>query len=94
MKKNIKELLPIGSVIRLCDASKCLMIIGILQKNLETNELYDYITVPYPEGFISKQTVFYAMHEDIDEVLFTGFNNTEREEMIKDACEYLNKNGE
>ena len=46
----MKDLLPIGSVVLLKDATKKLVIIGVLQVNAEQNKMYDYLAVPYPEG--------------------------------------------
>ena len=47
----MKNLLPIGSVVLLKDATKKLVIIGILQVNPSENKIYDYLGVPYPEGY-------------------------------------------
>ena len=49
----MKNLLPIGSVVLLKDATKKLVIIGILQVNPSENKIYDYLGVPYPEGYVS-----------------------------------------
>ena len=68
---NIKDLLPIGSVVVLKDSEKALMIIGILPRNGET--VRDYVGVLYPEGFISSDMFLVFDHKDIDIVLFRGF---------------------
>ena len=47
---KVQELFPIGSVVKLRNGIRPLMIFGIKQTNLETNEEYDYIGVLYPEG--------------------------------------------
>lgn len=49
----MKNLLPIGSVVLLKDATKKLVIIGILQVNPSENKIYDYLGVPYPEGYVA-----------------------------------------
>ena len=48
----MKDLLPIGSVVLLKEATKKLVIIGVLQVNPNENKIYDYLAVPYPEGYI------------------------------------------
>lgn len=78
-----KNLLPIGSVVLLKEGSKKLMIIGIKPvKEDEPNKIYDYIGVIYPEGFLGNQYNFLFNHEDINDVVFTGYNNPERENFI------------
>ena len=48
---NIKELLPIGSIVRLQNGQKRLMITGVLQsKEDELDKQYDYLGILYPEG--------------------------------------------
>ena len=53
----MKDLLPIGSVVLLKDATKKLVIIGVLQVNAEQNKMYDYLAVPYPEGYLGSDTI-------------------------------------
>lgn len=84
----MKDLLPIGSVVLLKDATKKLAIIGILQVNSEQNRIYDYLGVPYPEGFMGADNNFLFDHEDINDVIFTGYTNPEREIFMK-AMEML-----
>ena len=80
---NIKEdLLPIGSVVLLKNGRKKIMIIGVKQKNLETNEVYDYLAVPYPEGFISADCAFFVNHDLIEKIYFRGYENEERETFL------------
>ena len=83
-------LLPIGSVIRLEEAEKRLMIVGILQKN-EDGKLYDYIGCPYPEGFLDFDNLFLFQHKDIEDVLYLGFDDLERQAFIKNLEQELEK---
>lgn len=71
------ELLPIGSIVILKNGFKKLMIIGrkILQGKNE--ELYDYLGCLYPEGDIGEQYKFIFNHEDIDKLLFKGYEDEE-----------------
>ena len=70
------NLLPIGSVVRLKEATKSLMIIGTEQID-EDGQKYDYISCVYPEGYIDSETFFLFAHEDIEEVNFVGYINAE-----------------
>lgn len=88
MKTKIKELLPVGSVIRLEKGKKNLVIIGIKQTDISTGETHDYLTVPYPEGYISKDVMFYVEHDKIEEIIFQGYTNNEREQFLKSLEDY------
>ena len=79
---NVRELLPIGSVIRLVTGTKKLMIYGVKQTDNGTNIEYDYIGVVYPEGNMGEESQFLFNHEDIEEIAFEGFRDDEREEFI------------
>ena len=72
----MKDLLPIGSVVLLKEAEKSLMIVGILQKD-ETDRVFDYIAVLFPEGYLDAETFFLFNHEDIADVRFVGCINAE-----------------
>lgn len=80
--KNLKELLPVGSIVLLKGGKKKLMIIGILQLNRDESNIYDYLGVPYPEGYIGEDKNFLFAHEDIDDIVFTGYEDSERDNMI------------
>ena len=74
---EIKNLLPVGSVVLLKDSDKRLMIYGILQQEGNEEKIYDYIGVPYPEGFIDIETCFLFDEELIDQILFLGYIDSE-----------------
>ncbi len=79
---KLKQPLPIGSVVRLKKAQNALMIIGIMVKDDNGNE-NDYISVMYPEGYISRDIFFKFNHSDIEEILFEGFQSKDREQFLK-----------
>lgn len=88
----LEKLLPIGSVVLLKEGTKKLMIIGIKPVTAEKpDEIYDYIGVLYPEGFLSNEYNFLFNHDDINDVVFTGYNNPEREDFIKAMAEAYEK---
>lgn len=78
----MKELLPIGSVVKLKEATKSLMIIGTTQRDNEGTK-YDYISCIFPEGYIDENTFFLFNHEDIETVNFIGYINAESQAYIQ-----------
>ena len=67
MEKNI---LPIGSVVKIKDLEKKVMIFGYLQKcGVEHVKTVDYVGVPYPEGNIGPYAQIGFQRYDIDEFL-------------------------
>ena len=56
---NVKELLPIGSVVILREGQKRLMTFGIKQQDMRTGTEYDYLGVIYPEGNIGQGGQFF-----------------------------------
>lgn len=80
----VKNLLPVGSVVLLKGGVKKTLIIGILQINENISEdVYDYIGVPYPEGYLGMDNTYLFQHEDINDVIFRGYDNPEREDFMK-----------
>lgn len=80
---SINELLPIGSIVLLKDGEKKLMINGIKQTDASGDgKEYDYLGVLYPEGHIGEQFQYLFNHEDINEVVFCGFEDEERMEFL------------
>ena len=86
---KVSELLPIGSVIWLRDAKRPLMIFGIKQSDMETDKEYDYIGVLYPEGSMGQESQFLFQHEDIEKVVFRGYEDENREAFIKSLEEFF-----
>ena len=88
---NVKELLPIGSVVVLKGGEKKLMIFGIKQTDQETGKDYDYIGVIYPEGNIGAGGQFLFDHENISEVFFKGYSDDERDLFIERLFQHFEK---
>ncbi len=81
---KINELLPIGSIVLLKDGEKRLMISGIMQTDTGSNqENYDYLGILYPEGHIGEGFQYLFNHEDINEIIFRGFEDSERVEFFE-----------
>ena len=89
---QIKELLPIGSIVLLEEGEKRLMISGIMQSDASGNgEEYDYVGVLYPEGHIGDQFQYLFNHKDISEIIFRGFEDDERVEFLEKLSSLYNK---
>ena len=86
-----KQLLPNGSVVTLKGATKKLMTIGIEVEMEGDEKTYDYIAVPYPEGYIDQETMFLFMQEDIENVSFVGFVDAEMQ-VFRTALEETDEN--
>ena len=82
----IRELLPIGSVVLLKNGIKKAMIIGMMQSTD-----YDYLGVLYPEGFFDVKSMFFFNHDQINDVVFRGYENPERAEFLDRLEENLDK---
>ena len=79
---NIKELLPIGSIVRLQNGQKRLMITGELDKQ------YDYLGILYPEGHIGGDFQYLFNHEDIDQIVFRGYEDPERQAFLEKLANF------
>ena len=86
-----KQLLPNGSVVTLKGATKKLMTIGIEVEMEGDEKTYDYIAIPYPEGYIDSETMFLFMQEDIENVSFVGFLDAEMQ-VFRTALEETDEN--
>lgn len=89
---EIKELLPIGSVVLLSGGKKKLMIYGVKQTDNSDGKDYDYIGVLYPEGNMGEGSQFLFNHNDIDQIYFRGYEDEEREMFISNLAQFYEQN--
>jgi len=87
------QFLPVGSVVTLKGAQKKLTVIGSSVKRNEDDKIYDYIGLPYPEGYIDSETMFLFMAEDIEDVNFLGYIDAEAQAFRVKYAEHLKENG-
>lgn len=73
------QFLPNGTIVLLKGSTKKLMIYGRKQLKLDDEQMFDYIAVPYPEGYISPEYTYVFNHSDIEEIIFLGFDNEEEQ---------------
>lgn len=87
---EVKEYLPIGSVVLLKDAQKKVMITGYTPIDMETkNKIYEYLGCVFPEGIIKSDENILFDTKDIDKIFFKGFVNEEQESFITEVKEIL-----
>ncbi len=87
-----ENLLPIGSVVLLKDGTKKLMVTGIKPVSEDNPDtVFDYIGVVYPEGYLSNEYNFLFNHDDINDIVFIGYDNPERQSFIEFLEEEYNK---
>ena len=73
--------LPIGSVVLLNEGTKKLMITGFCTVPEDSPEdVYDYCGCLYPEGVISSDEIYVFDHEQIQDILFIGYEDDEQKE--------------
>lgn len=83
MNMEIRDLLPIGSVVLLKNGKKRLMIFGVKQNDGETGVEYDYIGVLYPEGNMGEGTQVLFNHSDVEKVFFRGYEDNDRKSFLE-----------
>lgn len=76
------KILPLGSIVVLKGGFKKLMIIGRKVLQGESEKPFDYLACLYPEGDIGDQYKFIFNNEDIDQIIFEGFEDSEEEMFI------------
>lgn len=76
-------LLPIGSIVKVKNIEQRVMIIGVLQKGKAISEkTFDYVAVPYPEGLHDMRLNIGFDHNNIEEVVFRGYEDKERKAFL------------
>ena len=89
-----KKYLPIGSVVRLKEGTKRLMITGFLpieNEEKEDRKVWDYCGCLYPEGIISSKQMALFDHSQIEKIFYLGYSDDEDKSFKKAMVEELNK---
>jgi hypothetical protein len=74
---EMEKYLPMGSVVRLLEGEKNIMIYGRAQIHSETEVEYDYVACLYPEGNISDEFTYLFNHDQIEQVIHVGYSDDE-----------------
>ena len=94
---KLEGLLPVGSVVLIGDNTKRLMVIGFLQQEADTETVWDYVGIPYPEGYMGSERTFLFNHDQISRVFFIGYQDDEQFAFgvqLEKAAESLKKQSE
>lgn len=86
-----KNMLPIGSVVRPEGAERKLMIVGRIITTEEKDMIYDYVGVPYPEGVGASDQMYFFNRDQIEELLFIGFQDSEALEFQHEVLDNLSE---
>lgn len=73
----MKKYLPIGSVVLLKDSQKRIMIVGVKQKQTNSDKVWDYSACLYPEGILDPEKLFLFDAEQIERLYFVGLQDGE-----------------
>jgi hypothetical protein len=73
----MKKFLPIGSVVLLKDSTKRVMIIGVMQKQVDSDKTWDYCGCYYPEGVLDPEKLFLFDASQIERLYFIGLQDGE-----------------
>ena len=73
----MKKFLPIGSVVLLKDSQKRIMIVGVKQKQADSDKVWDYSACLFPEGILDPERLYLFDTEQIERLYFIGLQDGE-----------------
>ncbi len=78
MENNGEKFLPIGTIVKLKNTNKRLMITGFyLVADDNKNVIYDYSGVAYPEGLSTSEETALFNHDQVEKIFYVGFVDEE-----------------
>ncbi len=86
-----KDYLPIGTIVLLKGGKKKLMIPGFYVSAEGYNETFDYCACLYPEGVISSKENGVFNHDQIEQVIYRGYDSEEEKAFKERLYEAINK---
>ena len=92
----MNKILSIGTIVKvrgMYDGVN-LMIIGYFPIEKETEKIFDYSVILYPQGLVGERSVFLFFDEDIEDIIFEGYSDDESEEFRKALPMLLEKMAE
>lgn len=85
-----KDLLPIGSIVKIKNAEREFMICGRVVAKSGSKEVYDYLGCMYPEGIIDPSELYFFNQIGIEECVYRGFEDDQELNFRKNVLETLN----
>ncbi|MBR1508727.1 MAG: DUF4176 domain-containing protein [Eubacterium sp.] len=93
-----KDLLPIGSVVKLLETERFVMIVGRIVVPEGVDTIYDYVGCVYPEGISSSDDMVFFNRDSIEMLVFVGLQDvqelTYRSEVLDELGELAVVDGE
>ena len=83
----MKKYLPIGSVVLLQQSNKRVMIIGVRQKQADSDKVWDYSACLFPEGVIDPDRLYLFDTDQIERLFFIGLQDEESIRFLKKLSE-------
>lgn len=83
----MKKYLPIGSVVLLKESTKRVMIVGLRQKQVDEDKVWDYSACLFPEGIIDPDNLYLFDSAQIERVYFIGLQDEESMLFLKQVSE-------
>ena len=77
------KFLPIGSVVLLKDSTKRVMIVGVKQKQVDSEKIWDYSACLFPEGIVDPDRLYLFDAEQIDKLFFIGLQDGESMQFLE-----------
>lgn len=72
----MNELLPVGSVVLLKGGTQKTIIMGYLQFDKKNqNKIYDYMGVPFPEGYMGRNSAYLFNQDSIEKIFYRGYED-------------------
>lgn len=87
-----EKYLPVGTVCMLKGGKKAVMIVGYgIQPKEEPNVIYDYLGALYPEGIVTMEQNMVFNHENIESILFKGYESDEQKSFNQKIVEVISQ---
>lgn len=86
------DFLPLGSVVRVKNGLKKIMIIarGLATKIDNQIQFFDYGACLYPEG-LTGDNIIYFNHKDIESVFMSGYSDEDDEKVVNNIKDFMAK---
>lgn len=84
-----KDLLPVGSIVRLIGGERRLMVCGRVICKANEENIYDYVGCLYPQGVVSSSNLYFFNRDAIEDIYFIGFQDKEEMEFRHNVLDQL-----
>lgn len=80
MTSEKNKFLPVGTVVKLKEEEKRVMIIGFYPMAMEERKIYHYVACLYPEGILDSSKLIMFDDAKIEKICYKGFVDEEETE--------------